>query len=316
MAGILENPPVLQQPFAYNGDKNTIPLNATGDQRASLQEGFPPITSVKITEGGIPPERKDFNGLGNLLSSLYFYLQNGGQFTFNQQVSDAIGGYPAGAILTYTDSVTHISYNVVSLINNNTFNFVAEPSYIDGVKWAKTYTDDLSNYVQKTGDETISGTKTFENDIIAPNVVKIGSLLPFAGDTPPSGWLRCDGSRISRITYANLFAVIGTKYGVGDGSTTFNLPNFINRTFWGGATSGAYLSGTLPNIKGVTGPNGCYHNYYKGCFYNAGGKYDSPNGSNRFPEGVGFDASLSSSKYQDGALVRPESIQTMILIKY
>lgn len=316
MAGILENPPVLQQPFAYNGDKNTIPLNATGDQRASLQEGFPPITSVKITEGGIPPERKDFNGLGNLLSSLYFYLQNGGQFTFNQQVSDAIGGYPAGAILTYTDSVTHISYNVVSLINNNTFNFVAEPSYIDGVKWAKTYTDDLSNYVQKTGDETISGTKTFENDIIAPNVVKIGSLLPFAGDTPPSGWLRCDGAAISRITYANLFAVIGTKYGAGNGSTTFNLPNFINRTFWGGATSGAYLDGTVPNIRGVTGPNGSYNNHYEGCFYNADGSYNSPSGSNRYPNGVGFDASRSSSKYQDNALVRPESVQVMILIKY
>lgn len=317
MAGILENPPVLQQPFAYNGDKNTIPLNATGDQRASLQEGFPPITSVKITEGGIPPERKDFNGLGNLLSSLYFYLQNGGQFTFNQQVSDAIGGYPAGAILTYTDSVTHISYNVVSLINNNTFNFVAEPSYIDGVKWAKTYTDDLSNYVQKTGDETISGTKTFENDIIAPNVFKIGSLLPFAGDTPPSGWLRCDGSQISRITYANLFAVIGTKYGVGDGSTTFNVPNFINRTFWGGATSGAHLSGTLPNITGTVGNVGVIGNggVFTGAFYNAGRSGDVDY-SNVVGATAGFDASRVSNKYINGALVRPESIQTMILIKY
>lgn len=150
MAGILENPPVLQQPFAYNGDKNTIPLDATGDQRASLQEGFPTITSTPITQGGIPPERKDFNGLGNLLSSLYFYLQNGGQFTFNQDVSDAIGGYPQGAILNYVDSSNNISYKVRSLINNNTFNFVSEPSYIDGVKWTRVYSDDLSPYQLKS----------------------------------------------------------------------------------------------------------------------------------------------------------------------
>lgn len=150
MAGILENPPVLQQPFAFNGDKNTIPLSATGDQRASLQEGFPPVTSQSILKGGIPPERKDFNGLGNLLSSMYFYLQNGGQFTFNPDVSNAIGGYPAGAILTYTDSSTNKSYQVISLINNNTFNFVAEPSYIDGAKWAKAYVDTDPNQLNYT----------------------------------------------------------------------------------------------------------------------------------------------------------------------
>lgn len=187
MADILENPPVLQQPFAYNGDKNTIPLNATGDQRASLQEGFPPITSVKITEGGIPPERKDFNGLGNLLSSLYFYLQNGGQFTFNQQVSDAIGGYPAGAILTYTDSVTHISYNVVSLINNNTFNFVAEPSYIDGVKWTRAYSEDLSPYQLKSNLSQVldSSTEKYPSNKAVQDGLAKRKLIAYDTDRNP-----------------------------------------------------------------------------------------------------------------------------------
>jgi microcystin-dependent protein len=44
----------------------------------------------------------------------------------------------------------------------------------------------------------------------------------------PTGWLRCDGSAYSRTTYANLFAKIGTTYGTGDGSTTFNVPNLMN----------------------------------------------------------------------------------------
>ena len=52
-----------------------------------------------------------------------------------------------------------------------------------------------------------------------------GAVLAFAMATAPSGWLQCDGSAVSRTTYAVLFAAIGTTYGTGDGSTTFNLPD-------------------------------------------------------------------------------------------
>jgi microcystin-dependent protein len=56
-----------------------------------------------------------------------------------------------------------------------------------------------------------------------------GSITQFAGSTAPSGWLSCDGTAVSRTTYAALFAVIGTTYGAGDGSTTFVLPNMKGR---------------------------------------------------------------------------------------
>jgi microcystin-dependent protein len=46
--------------------------------------------------------------------------------------------------------------------------------------------------------------------------------------TPPSGFLECDGTAVSRSTYAALFAVVGTTYGIGDGSTTFNVPNLTD----------------------------------------------------------------------------------------
>lgn len=137
MASELNTPPVLLKPFADSGDKNNIPETATGTQQASLDEGFPPVTSLPLTQGGIPPERKDFNGLGNLLSKQYFYLQNGGRFTFNQDVSDAIGGYPQNATLWFKDEALGVNYPVTSLINNNTYNFVTTPSYIDGVKWKR-----------------------------------------------------------------------------------------------------------------------------------------------------------------------------------
>lgn len=56
-----------------------------------------------------------------------------------------------------------------------------------------------------------------------------GAVNMFGGGTVPAGWLLCNGTAISRTTYAALFAVIGTTYGAGDGATTFNLPNMEAR---------------------------------------------------------------------------------------
>ena len=72
----------------------------------------------------------------------------------------------------------------------------------------------------------------------ASPVMPSGVILPFGGSTAPSGWLLCNGSAISRTTYAELFAAIGTLHGSGDGSTTFHLPDYRGR-FLRGADSGA-----------------------------------------------------------------------------
>lgn len=73
-----------------------------------------------------------------------------------------------------------------------------------------------------------------ENDLKAilesmPSKNIAGEIKMWAGDTIPTGWLLCDGSAVSRTTYATLFSAIGTTWGAGDGSTTFNLPNFVGR---------------------------------------------------------------------------------------
>ena len=57
----------------------------------------------------------------------------------------------------------------------------------------------------------------------------IGTLSMFGGSTAPSKWLLCNGAAVSRITYADLFTAISTTYGVGDGTTTFNVPDFRGR---------------------------------------------------------------------------------------
>lgn len=76
-----------------------------------------------------------------------------------------------------------------------------------------------------------NGTTTITNAIIAQDNTLAGrrctpgTVEQLAGTHVPTGWLSCDGSAVSRSTYARLFAEIGTSYGVGNGSTTFNLPN-------------------------------------------------------------------------------------------
>jgi len=65
----------------------------------------------------------------------------------------------------------------------------------------------------------------------APPIIEriSGEMLLWPGSAAPTGWLMCDGSAVSRATYAALFAVVGTTYGAGDGSTTFNVPNLKGR---------------------------------------------------------------------------------------
>ena len=56
-------------------------------------------------------------------------------------------------------------------------------------------------------------------------VLPAGILLPFGGSSSPTGWLLCDGQAVSRTTYSDLFDIIGTTFGIGDGSSTFNVPD-------------------------------------------------------------------------------------------
>lgn len=81
-----------------------------------------------------------------------------------------------------------------------------------------------------------------------------GAVMPYAGSTEPSGWLFCYGQPVSRTTYAALFAVLSTTYGVGDGSTTFNLPDLRGRVVAGkddmGGTSANRLTGLTGGVDG------------------------------------------------------------------
>lgn len=72
--------------------------------------------------------------------------------------------------------------------------------------------------------------------------IEVGTILPWSNSTLPSGYLNCDGTAVSRSTYSALFAIIGTDYGVGDGSSTFNLPDLQDKVPVGVSNSKAVAS--------------------------------------------------------------------------
>lgn len=81
-----------------------------------------------------------------------------------------------------------------------------------------------------------------------------GSLMPYAGSSAPTGYFLCDGSAQSRTTYSALFAIIGTTYGSGDGSSTFNIPDLRGRVIAGQDDMGGSSANRLTNQTG--GVNG------------------------------------------------------------
>lgn len=125
-----------------------------------------------------------------------------------------------------------------------TWNFVAgTPSVADNVD--QNFTD-LVNWIN-TNAVHLDGSKAFTAVPTGPavdptsanqlarkayvdSILPVGIIQPFAGSVAPSSsWLFCQGQAVSRSTYAGLFSVVGTAYGAGDGSTTFNLPNLQGR---------------------------------------------------------------------------------------
>lgn len=115
-------------------------------------------------------------------------------------------------------------------------------------------------YTKSDGDVYLKNSSGTEYPVGPP----IGAMFMWGTTSAPTGYLLCDGTAVSRTTYANLYNVIGTTFGAGDGSTTFNLPNFVQRFPIGKAVSGtgSTLGGTggtidfAPTLSGSVAAGG------------------------------------------------------------
>ena len=97
------------------------------------------------------------------------------------------------------------------------------------------------------------------SDLTGIEGVNTGIIVPWSSASVPSGFLECDGSAVSRSTYSALFAVVGTTYGAGDGSSTFNLPDLQDNVAVGksnnkalASTGGANTVTSTGNVGGST----------------------------------------------------------------
>lgn len=152
------------------------------------------------------------------------------------------------------------------------------------------------------------------------NVGYIGQpqiTFDFSENALPENCIWLEGQALSRTLYAKLFAIYGTTYGEGDGSTTFNVPDCRERVLWGGSSAG-YIGAGLPNITGTFFGERNNGNYtFTGAFYrtNINNKrgIGSTDGDNYQS---GFDASRSSSIYGNSTTVQPPAIKCRIFTRY
>lgn len=124
--------------------------------------------------------------------------------------------------------------------------------------------------------------------------VPVGTINMYAGAVAdiPTGWLLCDGSAVSRTTYAQLFAVLDTEYGVGDGSGTFNVPNFVTSNKFpraatndaGRGTTGGSSTHTL-TLSEIPVHNHSHSHTYTQSSNTSGPIYSSPSSSGGFNAG-------------------------------
>ncbi len=153
--------------------------------------------------------------------------------------------------------------------------------------------------------------------------IPTGTIIWFGGGGAPSGYLVCNGQAVSRTTYSALYGVIGTRFGSGNGSSTFNVPNIVNR-FIEGATSGigGTLAAGLPNITGRTSRvfGGNKSTYPTSGAFRASRTLDicyqiSYSDNQNGWVNLTFNASNSNSIYGKSSTVQPPAIKLLPCIK-
>lgn len=182
--------------------------------------------------------------------------------------------------------------------------------------------DDSSIATAKLASASVTTAKLAAE--VTAKFMPAGAILPFGGSIAPAGYLLCDGSAVSRTTYADLFAVVGTSFGSGNGSTTFTLPDFRGR-FLRGVDGGAGRDEDRATRTAMSAGGGAgdsigsiqpdsfashVHTYATA----AGASF---NGLNNFPTFAGGGNSFSNSTpATGGSETRPENANVQYIIKF
>lgn len=138
--------------------------------------------------------------------------------------------------------------NALAAIRSSNLSATEPANLFAGLFWFDTTNDELKIRNEANDGWIVMGKFSGNTNT---NDTPSGAILQFAGSSAPANWLLCDGSLVSRTTYANLFAAISTTYGAGDGSTTFKLPDLRGRVPVGAGQGSGLTNRTLASTSGA-----------------------------------------------------------------
>ena len=328
------------------GNAATATTAATLSQTLPVNKGGTGATTSEAARAnlGVPPtshaSTNTTHGVGN--ATQYGHLKLSDAANSSSGVSGGVAATPAAvkAAKDAADAAQSSANNAQSsadaaMVKAST---VATASTTGIVKPGTGMTVDAAGALNVTLNNTVTSTSTkqaatanavktaYDKAVEAEAVLPAGFVIAFAANSNPSGYLLCNGAAVSRTTYKALFAAIGTTYGTGDGSTTFNLPNLTDMFIQGSGTAGTVKRAGLPNItgkqqfavagEGSTGTGAFSVSYQRG----AVGGYTTSNLA-YYKKGIGIastiiNASNASSIYGASTTVQPPAVTMRYYIKY
>lgn len=216
--------------IGVNSEKADIPVSAEADS-IDLTKLYPSAYELPLNAGGNAVGRTEMNALFSTMAENIYFQQQGGIYEYSASIDYTVG--------------TRVLYNgeIYKCIQNNG---------ISSTVVAPTNTSYWTRFALITDINPLY------------SLVPTGVILPYGGVIAPTGFLFCDYSAVSRTTYANLFAVIGTRYGAGNGSTTFNVPKLNDGSFVRGVASGSVGTKYSASLPPLTVSSAGVHTHTRG----------------------------------------------------
>lgn len=281
-------PELINVAFASGGARNPIPQNTTTLGKASLTNGFPTETSMPIDDGGVPPQRADFNGMLYWLSTFAMFQQSGGKFSYNATVN-----YDVPSIIYHNNDLWWC------LQSNGPATAVKEPSASNSDYWIKLR-DYLSNPLAAypVGSYYISAVSTSPATLFGGTWVQVQNRMILAAGTKyNAGTLTdpaTDGSETKFLSVANIPSHKHTF-------TTSSAGNHTHKVSGSTQSAGAHTHG----VSGTTDGAGT-HSHTRGTMeitgnFNASQLYDSGSGISAAYAHGAFEVGGSASRLTVGS---------------
>lgn len=205
----MSNPELIPQPFANNGNKNTIQnVRQVGqpEQDATWSEGFPPVTMQPLTSGGLPPNGEDVNGALYTTTQAIVHMQKGGGYYFDVDYATDIEGYSIGAVLRSNDNTKAFISTINGNLNNPNSNMAGWKVFA-GDGFIATSATKLQT-ARRINGVLFDGTTDIQINFDPMDLMPVGKIELWHSNVLPTGnkWMVA-GSTFDTALYPELAAL-------------------------------------------------------------------------------------------------------------